>query len=227
MYINNKSIKHYKARLLGLQILPSSFQVDSFWGKDSLTPILNNDIKIKSKSLKLKVRFFGTNKEISINKSKFIDDISISILQFHKLDNEYNGYVTNIRLSDKTHHYETIEIEMEVLEEEQENIVEFSKHITLHLQNTGKTPCILELTPTQNLADVTITGLDDDITINNLTKGKKITIDGEKGTVLEEGKNKWPDYDSWSFPKLFPGENNITINKTSVNAKLKYKARWI
>lgn len=227
MYINNKSIKQYKARLLDLQILPSALQTDIFWGKDSLTPIIRDGISIKSKPLKLKVRFFGTNREISVNKSKLIDDISISTLQFTKLNNEYCGYVVNVSLSDKTHHYETIEIEMEVLEEEQENIVEFSKHITLHLQNTGKTPCILELTPTQNLADVTITGLDDDITINNLTKGKKITIDGEKGTVLEEGKNKWPDYDSWSFPKLFPGENNIIINKASVNAKLKYKARWI
>lgn len=110
---------------------------------------------------------------------------------------------------------------------QQEKVIEFKNNIKLILNNTETTPCTIELTPTQDLVDATITGLGEDIIIKNLTKDKKIVIDGEKGLVTENGLNKWKDYDSWSFPKLSPGENNISINKASIDAKLSYKARWI
>ena len=227
MYINNRNISEYNARVLDLKINPSDFDINVFWSKNSLDPIIDNDIKYKGKPLIVTLRLFGDRQEIARNKSRLVKDMAISNLRFNKLYNEYKGYVTGVFLVDSKNSFETISIEMQVIEQGEEKVIEFSSNVKLILNNTEITPCTLELTPTQNLVDVTITGLEESITINNLTKDKTIIIDGEKGLVLEEGENKWPDYDSWSFPKLSPGENNISINKASIDAKLSYKARWI
>ena len=227
MYINNKGLDYYNAKLLNRDIFPSSFEVDVFWSKNSLTPKIDKDIKRKYKKMIVGIEFKGTDSEIGINKSRLISDISISKIRFKTLNNSYDGYVVAIDNASKVKGYEVMSIEMNVLESENENIVEFKDDIKLILNNTETTPCVLELNPTMNLVDVKITGLGEDIIIKNLTKDKKIVIDGEKGLVIEDGLNKWKDYDSWSFPKLIPGENNININKASINAKLKYKARWI
>lgn len=227
MYINNWDIKIYNAKLLERSISPSSFEIEKSWSKNSLTPLINKDIKRRYKDLTLTVEFKGTAAEIEKDKSRFIKDISISTIQFKTLKNNYIGSVTQIREGRKFRGFETLEVSMEVIEEEPEQKIDLNGETTLFVDGNTETPCILEFTPTQNLVNVTITGLGEDITINNLTKDKTVVIDGEKGLVLEEGENKWTDYDSWSFPKLNPGENNITINKASIDAKLSYKARWI
>lgn len=227
MYINNRNISEYNARVLDLKINPSDFEVNVFWSKNSLDPIVDNDIKHKGKPLIVTLRLFGDRQEIARNKSNIVKDMAISNLRFNELYNEYKGYITGVSLVDSKNSFETISIKMRVIEQEDEKVIEFNNNIKLILNNTETTPCTLELTPTQNLVDATITGLGEDIIIKNLTKDKKIVIDGEKGLVLEDDANKWKDYDSWSFPKLSPGENNININKVSINAKLSYKARWI
>ena len=227
MYINNRNISEYNARVLDLKINPSDFEVNVFWSKNSLDPIIDNDIKYKSKPLTVTLRLFGDRYEVARNKSNLVKDMTISSLRFNKLYNEYKGYITGVSLVDSKHSFETLEVSMEVIEEEPEQKIDLNGETTLFADGNTETPCIIEFTPTKSLVNVTITGLGEDITINNLTKDKTVTIDGEKGLVLEEGENKWKDYDSWSFPKLSPGENNISINKVSIDATLSYKARWI
>lgn len=232
MYINNKSISNFNASLL-----------------ESKRGIKRNgvDIKrIKNKYLKDKGSVEGFDYEIKFlikadDKSileqlisRLTRELSDCFIQEEGFELIYESILINENVEE--YNYDTLEDkEMAVInytlfiidKTERERIIEFKNNIKLILNNTETTPCILELTPTQNLVDVTITGLGEYIYIKNLTKDKKVVIDGEKGLVLEGGLNKWKDYDSWSFPKLIPGENDISINKSSINAVLKYKARWI
>ena len=109
---------------------------------------------------------------------------------------------------------------------EQEKVVSFTSSTNINLESTMETPARLEITPTIALVDVTITGLGGAITIKNLSASKTIVI--EDGLVLEQGINKFKDYDSWiDSPFLVPGINRITVDKGSCNVKIKYNPRWI
>ena len=98
---------------------------------------------------------------------------------------------------------------------------------TINAPGTLQTLAIVEITPSVNLIDVTITGLGEPFTIFSLTAGQKVIINGEDGTVTENGENKYPDYDSWGFPVLQPGQNEIAISQTSADVTIRFKPRWL
>ena len=227
MYINNKSLKSYDARLLNRTILPSTFEVRAFWGRNSLSPIINNNVKRRYKKLLLEIEFKGSPELIETNKSRLIKDITISTMRFNSLPHIYEGNVSTIELMSKVSGYESHSIDVNVLELEDERVLEFNNEIKVFLSNTDITPCILELKSTVSASNVLVTGLSDDIKIKSITPNKTIRIDGINGLVLEDGLNNWLNYDSWGFPKLHPGENNINISNANVSAKLVYKARWL
>lgn len=98
------------------------------------------------------------------------------------------------------------------------------------INNAGNidTPAIIEITPSIDLQNIIISGLSDDpITILNLTSGNTVIIDGEAGTVLQGGVNKFSDTDMWEFPKLAPGANTITFSQVNCDINIKYKPKWI
>lgn len=107
---------------------------------------------------------------------------------------------------------------------------------TITVQGDYPVPCIIEIIPQVNVissltikgaARNEITGELEDILIKNLTKGNKIVIDGENGTVIEGSSNKFADTDFWAFPSLLPGDNKITFSNTQSNITIKYKPRYI
>lgn len=107
---------------------------------------------------------------------------------------------------------------------------------TITVEGNYPTPCIIEITPQVNvISSLTISGIArnkiagelEDILIKNLTKGNKIVIDGENGTVIEGSSNKFADTDFWAFPSLLPGDNKITFSNTQSNITIKYKPRYI
>lgn len=101
------------------------------------------------------------------------------------------------------------------------------KKTTIMLEGSVETPCVLELTAGRDIDEINITGLEDDIKLYNLTKDKKIIIDGEKRTVTGDGENKFLDYNSWGFPKLKPGINEIEIDSSDVEIIIRYSPSWI
>lgn len=72
---------------------------------------------------------------------------------------------------------------------------------TINVKGNYKVPCLLEITPSIDLIDLSIAGTSEDIiTIKNLQANKKIIVDGKEGTITQEGKNKFADTDMWEFP---------------------------
>ena len=107
---------------------------------------------------------------------------------------------------------------------------------TITVQGDYPVPCVIEIIPQVNVissltikgaARNKITGELEDILIKNLTKGNKVVIDGENGTVTEGSSNKFADTEFWEFPSLLPGNNEITFSNTQSNITIKYKPRYI
>lgn len=162
-------------------------------------------------------------------KSVLLSKIDGSIIKFTDLeffyevlyeDSDTENYNNNL--------YRELTISLKSYSKFKDEITETLNRIsskTINVPGNLETPAILEITPSIDLININISGLGEGFTINNLTAGKKIII--EDGLVLEEGVNKFKDYDSWGFPKLVPGSNTIIVNKTSCDIKIKYKPRWI
>ena len=50
------------------------------------------------------------------------------------------------------------------------------------------------------------------IKVTNLHAGKHFIIDGITGKITENGNNRFADTDLIDFPKIFPGQNEITMS---------------
>lgn len=79
----------------------------------------------------------------------------------------------------------------------------------------------------QGLCSDPRTGDNLDITIRNITPGKKIAIDGTTGLILEEGEVKIDDVDIWALPTLQPGENQIKTNNNWLKVTVIYEPRYM
>ncbi|NBI08056.1 phage distal tail protein [Senegalia massiliensis] len=229
MYINNKDITEYNAKLLNRIIYPSETTINNEWNDNSLEPIIDEKVKRKYKRVLIEIEFQGTPEEIEMNKSNLLKDISIATIKFKSLLNFYRGSMVNNDIKNKVNGFEVISIEMKVIEEEQEKTINFNKSndLTIFVGGNDTTPAIVEITPSIDVASVNITGFGEDITLNNLTIDNTVILDGVKGLITENGENKFLDYDSWGFPRLEPGENNISVDNDTLDIIIKYKPRWI
>lgn len=93
---------------------------------------------------------------------------------------------------------------------------------TINVSGNLKTPATIEITPTINLAEITVAGM----TIQNLTASQTVIVSTEDFTVLQNGVNKYGDT-SGDFPFLIPGNNTITVSDTNSSIDIKYKPRWL
>lgn len=106
-------------------------------------------------------------------------------------------------------------------------------------EGTMEAPAILEVTPLIGRASVRISGIvrdrltleDQPLTIMRLTQGRKVTVDGERGLVTEEGGdgpvNKFGDVSLWDFPSLLPGQNWVSVDQTGLLVTVRHKPRYL
>lgn len=93
---------------------------------------------------------------------------------------------------------------------------------TVSCSSTVPVRCLLQITPNTDADSCTVFG----ITINNLTAGKAIVIDGFNGVVREEESNKFLDTDMIDFPMLQPGDNTVSVTG-SVTVVLQYYPTYL
>ncbi|HLR35957.1 MAG TPA: hypothetical protein VK071_11610 [Tissierellales bacterium] len=229
MIINNKDIKKFGATLLDYDIENSEIVNYNDWLDGSFTPDTHRQLfKFSYITCTFLIRQKNTDlAEIMI--SNFIKHSSKAILDIECLSRKYKGVIEDVTKEKITRGIFELEVKWKTeysFKEEPEFILE-GKSGSVFVPGNEGTPAFVEIMPLVNMIDLTINGLGDDILLKNLTKDKIIIIDGEKGQVSEEGKNKYMDYDSWGFPYLVPGENTISIDRDNVDVKIKYKSRWI
>lgn len=232
MLVGDVDISVFKARLMSRIINNAELNIYNYFGNVNINPIffINGSNKFKELTLKLDILCKDFN-ELEIMKSNLIRHLEISTIKFDDIDFYYRGFLsTNPTYSYVMKGNEIAEIKMLVIayKDEVTEIMNRITNKTINVAGNLKTPAIVEITPSTELIDLTLTGLDDSpIILKNLKANKKIIIDGENCTVTVDGVNKFSDTDMWGFPKLKPGANTITVNKSSVDITIKYKPRYI
>lgn len=191
------------------------------------------------------VRFYEVSAElIVIGESKIDAEVIISNIQADCMSGEM--YLNGLNLNIKG---ELKKVESEFIKRWAYKITllfnawdKAGQEISIPVQTSGpitiqgnmETPCIIEIAPDSHETSFTISGVarnpitgeDEPIIIKNLTAGKKVIINGEDGTVLQESKNKYPETEFWEFPSLLPGTNRITLSSTAHAVTIKYKPRY-
>lgn len=227
MIINNKSIREFGANLLSRYIHPTRISYNLLTPDDSLVNVVGKR-RYGQKQLQVSIEFYGSRAQIELNKSMLMQEIlNEPVVQFDNIQNKkYIGYVDTIMILDQHYMFEVLEFSMQVHEESHEIENRFDSNIDIHLSSTMETPAIIEITPLADIGSVKVDGFDEDIIIRNLKKGVPVIIDGKRMLVTEEGVNKFKDYDSWIFPSLKIGMNNIKVSGNTSN-RIIYSPRWL
>lgn len=230
MQVNGIDISVFAAKQLKADIQPSSINITKEWLKKSLSPLfLSSDVSYKQ--INIEILFKGNSRDeilrsISNFTSKLINEVELKI----------DGYCSNYKATlsslstkkTKSKCFYTVELEFLGFEYG-DLITETANRIgtkTINVTGNSETPAIIEITPSTNIIDITVTGAGDPFTIKNLTASQKVIINGEDGTVTENGVNKFCDFDGWGFPKLSPGANTLNFSQVNCDISIKYKPRW-
>lgn len=226
MKINEIDIKdEMDILLLKKHIRNSEIVTNEEWADEWISPITENQYyKYTTIACEFLVEDETRVEEVI---SELIKLGSQAVLEFDDSNIKYKGFISG---HDKelvfTDSY-IVKIEWKCgLGYSNEEVTTISNGDTIILNSTADTPIKLSIMPDTNISELEIKGFGEDITLSNLVEGKEVIIDGEKGLVTEEGQNKWNDYDSWGFPKLSPGENQISISE-DIEITAIYSPRWL
>ena len=92
---------------------------------------------------------------------------------------------------------------------------------SIFVDGNAETPLIVTITPDEDTKEVTFNG----ITVSDLSG--PVTIDGVHTTVMDaDGKNKFSDTDMTEWPKLSPGNAEITVDGAATY-EIKYYPIWV
>ena len=232
MLVNNINIEEYNAMLEEKDIQTANITTFSDWLDNSREPLYFKDTE---KYILINLKFYidcKNDDEAVLIKSNFIKQLKKCTIKFDDIKYYYDcvldsqsstriipgKYELSIKLKSG---YAYIGYISKI----------FNKSLSTSFQvggNVEEIAAIVEITPTASYGSLTLKGLSDTpIIINTITANKKIIINGEDGTVLEDGKNKYKDIDLWEFPRLKIGTNNISVDKDTYNITIKYRERYI
>lgn len=234
MIINNKDITLYGATLISKSFNHSNITLSKEWLKNSVKPVVITK-KSSSGSGTLKLLVEAATEEVVFEKiSNLIAEISNSTINF---GDPFFYKVTLDSFSEEEIFYNTfkevysciITLSLAVDELYKDYVqLTLTSSMSIVSQGNKASECILEITPTQAMIDLVITGFSKKpITIKNLAINTKVIINGEDKTITANGVNKFLDSDLWEFPYLNPGTNTITFSKTYFNGIVKYKPRYV
>lgn len=239
MKVNNVDITVYGAELISKIINPSDYENTISFEDGMLLPIVTRG-KFKLGSIELGIIFKGvTEKEVVLKQSDFNMQIANSEIVF-KLDTglyediTYVCVLNNARLEEEifidkldNKYTQKVNYKVIILEKKLLEVVKTMEGTSITFNNEGncKVPATVEIRPTLAIATLKIAGLSDsDIIIRNLVANKTVIF--KDGKVTVDGANKFNDCDLWEFPRVKPGNNTVTVDKTTVNVVIKYNPRF-
>ena len=224
--INNKNVDDFGiSKVIKFHTNTASYNnIGSHWNIGSLKAI--KGIKSENyRALNTKFLFKGSSRlEILKNISKFIEESKECI--FYRDNLYYEVEITDSvepEILNPGTYILTINYNVLDVYEAEKSI---TKNANFIIDINSPKPCYanLELRSETNVISYTVTMNDVEITVRNIKGGETVYIGS--GKVTAGGKSKIGDVDMFEFPILKPGVNNITVNRSDVDLKIKYCERW-
>lgn len=231
MYIDGIDISTFKATLIKKNIQNAEIITYQDWLKNAFNPLyFGQEERYLDIAVVLLVEG-NTEEEVMSLISTIINKSKNCVLNFTGTEYFYQSTLeshNNNKVLSNTYELElnfkaSVKYKQQIIE-----VVNRTTSKTINVPGNQNTPATVEITSSMDIIDIILTGLSNNpITVKNLKAGKKVIINGEDGTVLQEGINKFNDTDLWEFPRLVPGSNTITFSKANCDINIKYKPRWI
>lgn len=226
MIIDTLDLEIFKCKLIKFDVDTSKYNNNgAYWNMDSLLPI--KGIK-KETYRKLNTSFlFENSTELELEKS-----ISIFLESVKECTFKYNTLYYDVEVSENDNSpnklIETaciLNISFKLLNmyEDEKSIITSSSDI-ININSPKSCYANLEIESNTNIITCTIRINDDDIVVKNIKGGETIYVGS--GKVIAGGKSKMNDVDIWEFPRLNPGKNIVSIDRSDVNLTIKYCERW-
>ena len=215
MKVNNKNIKKvFNADVVSFS--PSAMQIDN----NIITMDSGYGINLGLQQLKPQVRKLILDFYNEDDMSNFTAEVSSSFV----LDIE-DGYIywcyTKNGPSIDEDMYESYTYSIDVYSIKQKDMVSSTVNGSIDILGNVYTEAVIELTSVNELASYTI----NEITIDNLKENDTLVIDGIDKKVFyvsDPDISVFDDTNLVVFPKLYPGENDITVSDSSVKVVIKY-----
>lgn len=210
--------------------LPTFDTYGQEWLRNSYKPLIG-DKQARYTPLTCYFLYQGTQNEFETMKSVFIEKLKECTLRFSDIEFYYDTlYDSEAEIGRVTSTVTEIGLNLYICSKYKTEVTETANRIsnkTINVAGNLNTPAIVEITPSINIIDIVVAGLGESFTVKNLIAGQKVIINGEDCTVLQNGVNKFEDFDGWEFPKLVPGANTITFSQVNCDINIKYKPRYL
>lgn len=229
MLVNNIDVATFKGKLLNKDIQLAEITIYDDWLRNALSPLYFGKQE-KFKLITLQILIEDTSDE------NCLIDLGNLIRQFEKCTVKFDDISFYYNCTFASTDHERLQKGYFLLNVKLKSAYAYLPTVTTILAGSSQTitvlgnlptPAVIILTPSINVASVTITGMEKVITVKNLRANNPIIIDGEQYLVTENGLNKFTDTDMWKFPILQPGGNTISINSGSVAVQIKYKPNFM
>lgn len=231
MKVNGVNIKEYGGKQLKVERQPPQIMGSYEWVDGAPIPQRTNE-KIEASNLIVYMMFKGEERD------EIVRNISLFTALFRgeaiiKLDG-YKGYFkgylkgSNVEKTIVKEIYK-FKIDLDGYFFDDEKIEKIDENETyICVDGSRETPCTISLYAKNNTGKYEISGDFGDISIDVITKGDEIVINGETGIITKNGENAFETVDLWEFPVLHPGENKITVaDVENVDVKITYRPMWL
>lgn len=233
MLVNGIDIRKYNAKQLTVNLQPPKISVNSEWAKGAATPH-EFETEVQYGTLEITILFRGTGRNNIVRKvSEFLSLMTKrSRIQLDGYKGTYIGDMTSDSLK-KTkapdRYILTVKFNGYLVDNVVTNVYKSAHGAKFTTLGTRDAPCVVEITPQSSLQQLTISGFgEDDIILKNLQAGKTVIIDGERGTVTQDGENKFADCDMWAFPVLKKDQENIIrFSSDKCDVTIHYSPMWM
>ncbi len=215
MKINNKDIKNtFNADVVSFS--PSTMQIEN----NIVTMDSSYNVNLGTQQLKPQIRTLVLDFHNEDDMSNFTSEISSSFVLDIEDSYIYWCYVKDTPAISEDM-YEAYTYSVNVYATKQRDMI--TETVTNEVNIKGNIYCeaVIELTSTKKLETYTI----NEITVKNLKANDTLVIDGIEKKVFyasDPDTSVFDDTDIFSFPKLYPGVNDITVSDSSVAVVIKY-----
>lgn len=215
MKINNKDIKNtFNADVVSFS--PSTMQIEN----NIVTMDSSYNVNLGTQQLKPQIRTLVLDFHNEDDMSNFTSEISSSFVLDIEDSYIYGCYVKDTPAISEDM-YEAYTYSVNVYATKQRDMI--TETVTNEVNIKGNIYCeaVIELTSTKKLETYTI----NEITVKNLKANDTLVIDGIEKKVFyasDPDTSVFDDTDIFSFPKLYPGVNDITVSDNSVAVVIKY-----